>query len=63
MRVRVFAPELNTEIEMWSGKFYIGDPMGDIFGVYSLQSLLLAMKTLPDYLRGSNLYSRSELGI
>ena len=59
----MFALELNAETEMWSGKFYIDDPMGDIFGVYSLQSPLLAMAVLPDYLRGSNLYRRGELGI
>jgi hypothetical protein len=66
MGVRVFAPEWNAELEMWSCTFEIDDPIAlrrDIRGISSLQALLLAMKTLSAYLYGSDLYKRGELGV
>ena len=66
MSVRVFAPEPNAELGLWSCRFEIDDPIGlnrEIHGVSSLQALVLAMKTLSAYLYGSDLYKRGELGI
>jgi hypothetical protein len=66
MAVRVFAPEKNAELGLWSCRFEIDDPIGlerEIHGVSSLQALVLAMKTLSAYLYGSDLYKRGELGI
>lgn len=66
MRVRVFAPERNSALAMWSCTFEIGDPINvtrEIYGASALQALFLAMKTLSAYLYGSDLYRRGELGV
>ena len=66
MSARLFAPTWNAEDGMWSCVFEVDDPIGlkrEIFGVSSLQALVLAIKTLSAYLYGSDLYKRGELGI
>jgi hypothetical protein len=64
--VRLFAPEWDEEQKTWSCRFEIGEPINverEIYGVSSLQALLLGAKTLSAYLYGSDLYKNGELGI
>jgi len=64
--VRLFAPEWDEELGTWSCRFEISEPINDerkIYGVSSLQALILGAKTLSAYLYGSDLYKNGELGI
>jgi len=64
--VRRFAPEWDEELGTWSCRFEISEPINverKIYGVSSLQALILGAKTLSAYLYGSDLYKNGELGI
>ena len=64
--VRLFAPEWDEELGTWSCRFEISEPINverKIYGVSSLQALILGAKTLSAYLYGSDLYKNGELGI
>lgn len=64
--VRLFAPEWDEEQKTWACKFEISEPIKmerSIYGVSSLQALILGAKTLSAYLYGSDLYKNGELGI
>jgi len=66
MGARVYLPEREQTSEDWSCSFEIDGPISvrrTIFGVSSLQALMLALKTMAAYLYGSDLYKRGELGI
>ena len=63
---RIYPPERELTSEDWSCSFEIEEPISvrrTIFGVSSLQALMLALKTMSAYLYGSDLYERGELGI
>jgi hypothetical protein len=64
MWARLYAPEPHGED--WGCSFEIGAPMDvrrTIYGVSSLQSLVLGLKTLAGYLYGSDLYRAKQLGL
>ncbi len=66
MWARVYPPEREQTSEDWSCAFAIDEPISvrrTIFGVSSVQALMLALKTMSAYLYGSDLYKRGELGI
>lgn len=66
MWARVYPPEREQTSEDWSCSFEIDGPIAvrrTIFGVSSVQALMLALKTMSAYLYGSDLYERGELGI
>jgi hypothetical protein len=65
MPVRVFAPK-QVRAEEWSCSFEIGAPISverTIYGVSSLQALMLGLKTLAVYLYGSDAYEKREIGL
>jgi len=66
MGARVYPPEREQTSEDWSCSFEIDEPISvrrTIFGVSSIQALMLALKTMSAYLYGSDLYRRGELGV
>lgn len=66
MRVRLYAPQQDQPNEDWSCSFDIGAPISverTIYGVSSLQALMLGLKTLAVYLYGSAAYERREIGL
>lgn len=65
VRVLVYAPLQEAE-EEWSCVFEISEPFSierTIYGVSSLQALVLALKTMSAYLYGSDAYQSKQLGI
>lgn len=66
MRARIFRPVHDPEQDVWSCIIEIDDPIGlqrQIYGVSSMQALLLGLKTLSAHLYGSDLYRNGELGL
>lgn len=64
MRARLFAPERHGED--WACTLEIDAPIAlrrTIYGVSSLQALVLGLKTLAAYLYGSDLYRNGRLGV
>ena len=64
--VRVYAPRQEAAADEWSCSFEIGPPLSvqrTIYGVSSLQAMMLALKTMSAYLYGSDAYQNKELGI
>lgn len=64
--VRLCAPEWDEEHGTWSCRFEISEPLDverTIYGVSSLQALILGVKTLSAYLYGSDIYKNGELGV
>jgi hypothetical protein len=66
MLARVYPPEREQISEDWSCMFEIDAPISirrTIYGVSSLQALVLALKTMAAYLYGSEIYRNKQLGI
>ena len=66
MWVRVYAPKQDQPNGDWSCAFDIDAPIGikrTIYGVSSLQALVLALKTMAAYLYGSTEYENGEFGL
>jgi hypothetical protein len=66
MWARVYVPERHPSSEDWACTFEIGPPMAitrTIYGVSSMQALILGLKILAAYLYGSPLYQEKRLGI
>jgi hypothetical protein len=66
MPVRLYAPQQDQPNEDWSCSFEIGAPISverTIYGVSSLQALMLGLKTLAVYLYGSEAYEKKEIGL
>lgn len=66
MWARVYAPERCQGSEDWACTFEIDAPIAvrrTIYGVSSMQALVLGLKTLAAYLYGSELYRNKQLGI
>lgn len=66
MWVRLHAPQLEQLSDDWSCTFEIGAPISvcrTIYGVSSLQAIVLAMKTMAAYLYGSEAYRNKEFGL
>lgn len=66
MPARVYAPQRDHASEDWACTFEIGAPISvqrAIYGVSSMQALLLALKAMAAHLYGSEVYRNRELGI
>jgi len=64
MWARLYAPEPHGQD--WACTFEIDAPIAvqrTIYGVSSLQALVLGLKTLAGYLYGSDLYRNKQLGL
>ncbi|WP_337187509.1 hypothetical protein [Phenylobacterium sp.] len=64
--VRLFAPEELKDGPGWRCRYEIGEPIShdqDIYGEWSLQALMLALKGLSSDLYGSDEYKEGRLGI
>ena len=60
--VLVYAPQQESAADEWSCSFKIGPPLSvqrTIYGVSSLQAMVLALKTMSAY--GSDAYQNKEL--
>jgi hypothetical protein len=66
MGARIFAPERVQSSEDWSCTFEIDAPVAvrrTIYGVSSMQALMLGLKTMSAYLYGSEAYQNKHVGI
>lgn len=66
MWARIYPPEQVGVSEDWSCSFEIDAPISvrrTIYGVSSLQALVLALKTMTAHIYGSEAYRNKELGI
>ena len=65
MRTRLYAPEHDRSTGDWHCTFEIDSPLSvrqTIFGVSSLQALVLALKVMAATLYGSDSYANKEFG-
>lgn len=65
MGVRLHGPERERD-DLWFCRFEIDEPLAmdrKIYGVSTMQALVLALKTISINLYGSDLYKRGELGL
>jgi hypothetical protein len=66
MGVRLYAPEPVTHSSDWACSFEIDEPLAlrrTLYGVSSLQALVLALKSLSSNLYGSEAYRSGQLGL
>ena len=66
MWARLYRPEQDQPSGDWSCTFEIDAPISarrTIYGVSSLQSIALAMKTMSAYLYGSEAYKNKQFGL
>lgn len=66
MGARIYAPEQDQGSEDWSCTFEIDAPISvrrTVFGVSSMQALVLGLKMMAVYLYGSEAYQKKEFGI
>lgn len=66
MWARIYPPEQQATREEWSCSFEIDAPISiqrTIYGVSSLQALVLALKTMALHIYGSDAYRAQQLGI
>lgn len=66
MGVRLYAPEPVPDSSDWGCTFEIDEPLAlrrTLYGVSSLQALVLALKSLSSNLYGSDAYRSGQLGI
>jgi hypothetical protein len=66
MWARIYPPEQEEVSGDWSCSFEIDAPISirrTIYGVSSLQALVLALKTMAAHIYGSDAYRNKELGI
>jgi hypothetical protein len=66
MWARLYAPQREDPSGDWSCTFEIEAPISirrTIYGVSSLQAIVLALKTMAAYLYGSDAYQNKEIGL